>query len=443
MKNVTVQAKSIVVIVLCLVSLVVGQASATVVKGDCVRYRPAEANLPVALVSDGTIESDFEIEDDGRILDVDVYLDIECNSTSALKVELQAPSGAKIILFDELDNDGENFESTHLDDEAGDSIYSGVAPYSDVYYPQQALSSFDGLSIQGTWQLYISDLGGGSTGQLNSWNVCIVSEPIFDDCVGYDATDPQLPLAVVENDTVMSSFEIEDEGLILDVNVVLDVTCSSTSALEVDLQAPSGDKIRLFSQVDNNGQDFNNTALDDEGAYDVHLGFPPFRNTYIPGDDLSTFDGQSITGTWQLYMTDVEGSTGTLNNWSLCLETEPEPEEGEAPAEGEGEVVAEGEGEAAVEGEGEVVAEGEGEAPEEGEGEVVAEGEGEIVAEGEGEAPVEGEGEEEGEDEACGCCSAPEKDAAIKALLKRTLGDWLLVGMSLTVLLSLSGTCKS
>ncbi|NLV45787.1 MAG: hypothetical protein GXY07_14960, partial [Candidatus Hydrogenedentes bacterium] len=83
-----------------------------------------------------------------------------------------------------------------------------------------------------------------------------------------------------------------------------------------------------------------------------------------------------------------------------------------------------------------------GEEPAEGEGEVLPEGEGEVPAEGEGEEPAEGEGEvsPEGEDEndACGCCSATDKALNLKVLLEKTLGDWLLIGMALMGLLSLS-----
>jgi len=271
---------------------------------------------------------------------------------------------------------------------------------------------------------------------LNSWNVCIVSIPEPEDCVSYPANDPQLPLALVSAGGVMSSFEIEDEGLIVDANVLLDITCNSTSALEVKLQAPSGDMIMLFNEVDNDGLDFNNTGLDDEGAYSIYVGFPPFRNTYLPGQPLSTFDGQSITGTWQLYVTDLGGGgIGTINSWSLCLKTVPE-QEGEGENEGEGETPNEGEGEAITEGETPY----EGEAEIEGEGETLSEGEGEAVVEGE--TPAEGEGENEGEGEDAGCCKAEGKDLTLKDLIEKTLGDWLVIGLVMMTSLAMSMSTK-
>jgi|GEM_PF-909189 len=112
--------------------------------------------------------------------------------------------------------------------------------------------------------------------------------------------------------------------------------------------------------------------------------------------------------------------------------------EGEVPAEGEGEIPAEGEGEAPVEGEGEVLPEGEGEVLPEGEGEVLPEGEGEILPEGEGEILPEGESEGEEEDDGCGCgCN---KNAPFPNAIKRTLGDFLLLGVTLAVLFGVWST---
>jgi len=128
--------------------------------------------------------------------------------------------------------------------------------------------------------------------------------------------------------------------------------------------------------------------------------------------------------------------------------------EGEVVPEGEGEVVPEGEGETPAEGEGEVPSEGEGEIPEEGEGEVLPEGEGEVLPEGEtpaegegegevlpeGETPAEGEGE--GETPSSGCCSQGEKATSLKEIIDRSMGDWLLIGLSLLTLVALTTARK-
>ncbi|MFA7692759.1 MAG: immunoglobulin-like domain-containing protein [Candidatus Hydrogenedentales bacterium] len=121
--------------------------------------------------------------------------------------------------------------------------------------------------------------------------------------------------------------------------------------------------------------------------------------------------------------------------------------------EGEGEESAEGEGEDVVEGEGEELVEGEepteGEDPVEGEGEEVVEGEdpveGEAPVEGEevveGEDPVEGEAQPEGEEETeddAGCCRNDTESKTITNNLRKYFADWLLIGVSMSVLLMMS-----
>lgn len=76
-----------------------------------------------------------------------------------------------------------------------------------------------------------------------------------------------------------------------------------------------------------------------------------------------------------------------------------------------------------------------GPAPPEGEGESVVEVEGEETLEGEGESPSEGEAE------TCGCFKQGAKDVTFKEMIERTLGDWLLVGLSSMTLAAL-GTRK-
>lgn len=98
------------------------------------------------------------------------------------------------------------------------------------------------------------------------------------------------------------------------------------------------------------------------------------------------------------------------------------------------------------EGEGEPLPEDEGEVPVEGEGEAFVEGESEVQPEGEDEAPIEGEGEilpeGKGEEEACGCCRQDEKTWTFKEMLERTVGDWLLVGLSMFMLAAVANTRK-
>ncbi len=137
------------------------------------------------------------------------------------------------------------------------------------------------------------------------------------------------------------------------------------------------------------------------------------------------------------YMQSVHVTFSNIIEGEMPIEGETPSEgevsgEGEVPAEGEGETLVEGEGELIPEGEGEIM-EGEGEIPSEGEGESI-EGEGEVIPEGEGEIQNEGEGE----GTTGGCCSSTNKTLSPKDLFNRTLGDWLVIGMTLMALTALT-----
>ena len=129
----------------------------------------------------------------------------------------------------------------------------------------------------------------------------------------------------------------------------------------------------------------------------------------------NTYVGWNFLATWA-YDTDY-----TVNNGYPYLRQGVVPAEGEPENEGD---PPEGEGEGGPsEGEGEV---------EPGEGEL----EGEFV-----EGETEGEAGE-GEEEACGCCQTMDKNLSPREQLQRTLGDWLLAGLGLSILLAANRNLK-
>ena len=142
-------------------------------------------------------------------------------------------------------------------------------------------------------------------------------------CAPYNAADTPLPLA--GGDSLISELLIEDDGLAFGVTVLLDITCNSTSALEVRLENPQGIEVILFSELDNDGSNFEQTGFDDDAAESVFEGFAPYSDIYAPQQPLSAFQGSAIAGTWLLTVTDLAGgSVGTLNGWMLCVNTQPE-----------------------------------------------------------------------------------------------------------------------
>ncbi len=135
----------------------------------------------------------------------------------------------------------------------------------------------------------------------------------------YTTTD-NLPLNILDQDIVTASLFISDTYQIADVEVWLDIEHEYDSDLAVWLQSPSGTLVLLFAEVGGSGEDFEGTWLDDEAAISILEGVAPFDDVYSPLEPLSRFDGEPISGTWQLIIADTdEGDAGILHDWSLII----------------------------------------------------------------------------------------------------------------------------
>ncbi|MCB0219826.1 MAG: proprotein convertase P-domain-containing protein, partial [Chrysiogenetes bacterium] len=109
----------------------------------------------------------------GTIADINVHLDISHIATNTLDLTLIHPDGTRVVLSS--GNGGVDFTGTIFDDEAGTSISSGTAPFIGSFQPEESLSTLDGKSVWGNWQL---EIAGGSVlpGTLTGWSLEIVRE---------------------------------------------------------------------------------------------------------------------------------------------------------------------------------------------------------------------------------------------------------------------------
>ncbi len=142
----------------------------------------------------------------------------------------------------------------------------------------------------------------------------------------YFSTD--VPKDIPDWGTTTSTLDISGIGIIIDLNVKLNISHVYDDDLDVFLIAPDSTRVELFTDVGNDGDNFSNTILDDEASIPITSGTAPFNGSYRPEGSLSLFDGKSPTGVWTLEVTDDSGSdTGTLNSWSLTIQilvnTEP------------------------------------------------------------------------------------------------------------------------
>src|SRR6185369_5899635 len=120
-------------------------------------------------------------------------------------------------------------------------------------------------------------------------------------------------------------------GVVVDVDVTVDITHPTADQLDIYLVAPSGRTITLTTDNGQQNDDvFAGTTFDDQATGTPSA--PNVRNlTYTnavatgpvqPEGALSALVGESAAGPWALVVVDDSGgSTGTLHGWSLTIST--------------------------------------------------------------------------------------------------------------------------
>ena len=146
------------------------------------------------------------------------------------------------------------------------------------------------------------------------------------------------PLPIPDNDPitgVSDCFTVSQAGTIGDLDVALDISHTWVGDLVVTLtHDDSGRSITLVDRPgvpalpSGCGGDDINATLDDEASSPVGgecgAGTPTIDGSFRPHEALDAFDGEDLTGTWTIQVTDNSPrDTGTLNGWSLIVSLPP------------------------------------------------------------------------------------------------------------------------
>lgn len=129
-------------------------------------------------------------------------------------------------------------------------------------------------------------------------------------------------LIVPDNNTnwTSSAITVSGTGTIGDVNVLINATQSWAGDFQFRLLGPNGTIVNLITNRGGSGDNFVNTALDDQAATAISAGSAPFTGSFRPEQPLSAFNGISGNGVWTLQVRDsAPGDTGILQNWSITI----------------------------------------------------------------------------------------------------------------------------
>ena len=111
-------------------------------------------------------------------------------------------------------------------------------------------------------------------------------------------------------------------GTITDINVKIDIDHSWAEDLSVTLISPSGQRVPLFQAIGGDGQNFDQTTLDDQANQPIENAEAPFKGSFKPMGSLASLNGESANGKWTLEVEDTfEEDGGRVNSFAVTIET--------------------------------------------------------------------------------------------------------------------------
>jgi len=119
----------------------------------------------------------------GRLLDIDLAIDIRHSSVCDLQIYLVSPAGTRVCLnyYDVYDFQPNqvNYEWTIFNDDALVPIESAQAPFSASFRPKGTarLSVFNGENPYGSWRIQVYDIAYADSGIFRSARLDMVINP--------------------------------------------------------------------------------------------------------------------------------------------------------------------------------------------------------------------------------------------------------------------------
>jgi uncharacterized repeat protein (TIGR01451 family) len=311
-------------------------------------------STPTAILDVATVTSTLVVSGVGPYLfDLDLTTNITHSFSSDLDITIMSPAGTVVTLT--TDNGGGNddvWNGTLWDDDANPG---GTVPYTtnnglatDQAYvnlttatplvPEEAMGAFVGENPNGTWTITISDDLGGDTGSLNSWSLGVTTFPSGPVTAVVPTVTQSTPTAILDVATVTSTVVVSGAGTsILDVDLTTNITHTFSADLDITLTSPAGTVVTLTTDNGGGNDDvFNGTVWDDDAnpagqvPYTTNNGLASDHayvnlttaTPLVPEEAMAAFIGEDPNGTWTITISDdLGGDTGSLNSWSLNIDT--------------------------------------------------------------------------------------------------------------------------
>lgn len=134
------------------------------------------ADVPKPIPDAGNVTSTIVFTEPLTVKRVVLQVDVTHTFDKDVDLRLISPANSSVLMTDGNGNVGNNYTNTIFHDGCATSITTGMAPFSNCYIPEQALSAFVNQTVAGTWTLRAADLATFDTGTLNSWTLAICAQ---------------------------------------------------------------------------------------------------------------------------------------------------------------------------------------------------------------------------------------------------------------------------
>lgn len=136
-------------------------------------------NQGVAIPDRDTVTTALYVNDNVSIATMAVRLDALTHSyVGDLTIWLESPWGQRVLLSNRNGGSGDNMMNCQFDDQSGQSIANGSAPFSGRYWSEEPLSNFNGHPCRGEWTLIMYDAANQDQGTLNDWSLSFTGTQI-------------------------------------------------------------------------------------------------------------------------------------------------------------------------------------------------------------------------------------------------------------------------
>ncbi|WP_299098297.1 reprolysin-like metallopeptidase [uncultured Winogradskyella sp.] len=120
----------------------------------------------------------INVSDSGTISDLRVSVDITHSYIGDLLLQLQHPDGVNFVNIWNRNCNTTAFGNIDITFKDGEPAITCASPTVGLAAPENALSSFNGLDMNGDWTLVLVDFFNGDTGTLNNWSMEFCTESL-------------------------------------------------------------------------------------------------------------------------------------------------------------------------------------------------------------------------------------------------------------------------